>query len=240
MPGSAPVTGSPDPAAPPTSVASLTVSGTRGERGEVTLEDGTRLTLAADDLLATGLRAGDPVDVQMRAILVEGALLWEAREAALRLLSHRARARGELARRLREKGTPAGLVARTLDELEERGYLDDAAFARAWVADRLRLRPRGRRVLLSELRKKGVADGVAREAVDHAFSAHQASDARIAGDLAQGWLRRQPPRVREALLAGERTPEREKALRRYQGFMARRGIAGGLALAALDGERSRE
>ena len=37
------------------------------------------------------------------------------------------------------------------------GYLDDAAFARAWVESRDRARPRGARALRDELRRKGVA-----------------------------------------------------------------------------------
>ena len=49
---------------------------------------------------------------------------------------------------------------------------------------------------------------------------------------------RQPDRVVEALLSLERTPEREKALRRFQGFMARRGIPGGIALQVLQDLRA--
>jgi len=226
------VTETPPPS--PTTLASARVSGARGEKTTVALEDGTTLTLATEDFLATGLRAGDPVDEQLHAALTQAGLLWEIREAGLRLLSHRARSRRELETRLRKKGFPAGLVARVAAELEGRGYLDDAAFARAWAADRLRLRPRGRRALERELRGKGVAEGVAAAALDRAFREAGATEAGIARELLQGWIRRQPPAVAKALLARDRTPEREKALRRFQGFMARRGVAAGSALQALE------
>ncbi|MDT8342521.1 MAG: regulatory protein RecX [Longimicrobiales bacterium] len=202
------------------------------------LEDGTELTLATEDFLATGLRTGDPVDAQLRAGLMEGALLWQAREAALRLLSHRARARRELETRLRKKGFPAALVSRVAGELEARGYLDDAAFARAWVADRLRLRPRGRRALQRELQGKGVDAAVAEAALERVFRERGASEAAIAREVGEGWLRRQPPALAAALLAPDRTPEGERALRRFLGFMARRGIAGGAALETLEALRT--
>ncbi|HSG47110.1 MAG TPA: RecX family transcriptional regulator [Longimicrobiales bacterium] len=221
----------------PTRLASARVSGNHGERTTVVLEDGTELTLATDAFLATGLRAGDPVDEQLRAGLVEAGLLWEAREAGLRLLSHRARSRRELETRLRRKGFPGKLVSRVAGEMEERGYLDDDAFARAYVSDRLRLRPRGRRALERELRGKGVDAGVAEAALERVFQEQGTTDADIAREVGSGWVRRQPQGLVEALLARERTPEGEKALRRFQGFMGRRGITGGVALQVLEALR---
>lgn len=225
------------PPSEPTRLTSARVAGSRGERTTIALEDGTEITLDTEAFLATGLRTGDPVDEQLRSTLVEAGLLWEIREAGLRLLSHRARSRRELETRLRKKGLPGRLVGRVAGELEERGYLDDAAFARAWASDRLRLRPRGRRALERELRGKGVDAGVAAAALDEVFSREDATEAGIARELARGWIRRQPRGVADALRARDRTPEREKALRRFQGFMARRGIAGGLALQVLEALR---
>lgn len=222
------------PLPPSTRLVSVRVAGTRGERTTLSLEDGTELTLDTEAFLATGVRTGDPVDEQLRATLVEAGLLWEIREAGLRLLSHRARSRRELETRLRKKGFPGRLVGRVAGELEARGYLDDDAFARAWASDRLRLRPRGRRALERELRGKGVDAAVAGAALDHVFEREGATELGIARELARGWMRRQPRRVVETLRSRERAPEREKALRRFQGFMARRGIAGGIALQVLE------
>jgi regulatory protein len=46
--------------------------------------------------------------------------------------------------------------------LHEKGYLDDEAFARFWVDNRNRFRPRGAQALRYELRQKGVE----RETID--------------------------------------------------------------------------
>lgn len=220
--------------APSTRLAGVSVSGARGEKAKVTLEDGLELVLNTEAFLAEGLRTGDPVDAQLRARLVEAGLRWQIREAALRLLSHRARSRGELATRLRRKDFPSRLIRPVLDELENRGWLDDAEFARSFIRDRLRLRPRGRRALLAELRKKGVEAGVAEAALDEIFADPEHSEREIAFSLAEAWLRRQPPALAEALLAGGREPTAQKAQRRFQGHLARRGIPGGLIREALD------
>ena len=79
--------------------------------------------------------------------------------AGARLLEARPRSTDEVRRRLLEAGFQAALVEIALDRLTELGYLDDAAFARAWVESRDRARPRGARALRDELRRKGVAPG---------------------------------------------------------------------------------
>jgi regulatory protein len=74
--------------------------------------------------------------------------------AAARFLETRPRSSDEVRRRLRDAGYRADLVEGTLDRLTELGYLDDAAFARAWVESRDRARPRALRY---ELRRMGIA-----------------------------------------------------------------------------------
>lgn len=217
-----------------TRVEAVHIAGAEGGRTTVVLEDGEEIVLGTDTFLGTGLSTGDPVDPALRATLVEAGVRWAIREAALRLLAHRARARRELERRLRRKEFPGGLVREVADELEARGYLDDRAFARSWIADRLRLRPRGRLALRAELRKKGVDRGVIDQALDEAFASEAVSERDIAVELARTWVRRQPDPLVAALLSREQSEAGQKARRRYQGFMARRGIRAGLSLDALD------
>ena len=76
--------------------------------------------------------------------------------AAARFLEARPRSSDEVRRRLRDAGYRADLVDGALERLTELGYVDDAAFARAWVESRDRARPRGARALRDELRRMGV------------------------------------------------------------------------------------
>lgn len=76
--------------------------------------------------------------------------------AAARFLEARPRSSVEVRRRLCDAGYRADLVEGALERLTELGYLDDAAFARAWVESRDRARPRGARALRDELRRMGV------------------------------------------------------------------------------------
>ena len=95
--------------------------------------------------------------------------------AGARFLEARPRSADEVRRRLREAGYRPDLVEGTLVRLTELGYLDDAAFARAWVELRDRARPRGARALRDELRRLGVA-------TTDVEAALAAREARAAGD----------------------------------------------------------
>ena len=132
----------------------------------------------------------------------------EVLAAAARFLEARPRSTDEARRRLRDAGYRVDLVDAALDRLTELGYLDDAAFARAWVESRDRARPRGARALRDELRRKGVAT------VD-AEAALAAREARASGD--------DPDDPRSALGVGERAPSEASDEAAAASLLARKG-----------------
>jgi regulatory protein len=84
-------------------------------------------------------------------------------DAAAAFLAVRPRSVAETSRRLRRLGYPGPLVEEVVTKLIEVDYLDDEAFARAWVESRDRARPRGELALRRELAHKGIDRQVADE-----------------------------------------------------------------------------
>jgi len=86
-----------------------------------------------------------------------------AREAALKLLDRSRRTRSDLARRLRDRGFEEAVIEQVLTRLEGVGLVDDAEYARAFLAGRWGRRPSGWRRLEADLRARGVpAEAIAR------------------------------------------------------------------------------
>jgi regulatory protein len=83
-----------------------------------------------------------------------------ALEIAARFLGARPRTRWELERRLLRAGASHEVVEATLRRLQGLGYVDDEAFGRWWLQQRDRHAPRGRRMLVAELRQRGVPRAV--------------------------------------------------------------------------------
>lgn len=126
-----------------------------------------RVSVFVDGAFAVGLSAAAASDLglEIGRELAEDELrrmafaaeVDRAHARALRYLRDRLRSRHELEQRLRRYGYDGDVVAATVKLLAAGGLVDDRALAGAWVRDRVRLKPKGRRALRAELAAKGVA-----------------------------------------------------------------------------------
>ncbi|MEV5962385.1 regulatory protein RecX [Kribbella sp. NPDC051952] len=138
-----------------------------------------------------------------------------ARTILLDKLSGQPRTRAELAGLLAEREIPDEVADEVLDRFTEVGLIDDAAFANAWVESRHRGRGLGKRALAQELRRRGVDDELARDALDELEPEQEEETARAL--------------VRKKLRS-MRSLDRQVAMRRLLGMLARKGYPGGLAM----------
>lgn len=160
----------------------------------------------------------EPKPKQAVAELPEDEQETIARKILLDALTGQARSRKELADKLEKKEVPAALATRLLDRFEEVGLIDDEAFAKAWIASRQPGKGLARRALAQELRRKGIDDEVARDALDEI----DPDDEREAG-------RRM---VRRKLRSLERFDDQTKT-RRLVGMLARKGYGAGVAFSIV-------
>jgi regulatory protein len=144
-----------------------------------------------------------------------------ARTILLDKLAAQPRTRAELADLLAEREIPDEIAAALLDRFSEVGLIDDAAFATAWVESRHRGRGLGKRALAQELRRKGVDDELARDALDELDPDQEEATARAL-------VRKKLPSMRSL--------ERQVAMRRLLGMLARKGYPGSLAMTVIKQE----
>ena len=175
--------------------------------------DGELLCIVPEETVSDlQLRVGQTAPPQLLEQMESVPAGSEALEEALRLLGRRARSRVELIRQLRRGGHAPGAIESAIRRCDELKYLDDEAFARAHVRDRLKFKPRGRRILMAELRTRGVDEKDATRAIDEVFSDAEVNEADLADGLARKRLRS---------LESLPTPV---ARRRLTAYLARRGF----------------
>jgi regulatory protein len=138
-----------------------------------------------------------------------------ARKILLDQLTGQARSRAELASKLAKKAVPEEIAERLLTRFEEVGLVDDEAFARSWVQSRQSGKGLARRALAQELRRKGIDDHVARDALDEVDPDDEVESARML--------------VRRKMRAVQRV-DRNTAIRRLTGMLARKGYPSGVAM----------
>ncbi len=137
-------------------------------------------------IIAARLKPGQLLaDAEIQALQAEGSIE-TAYDRTLNYLSYRPRSRAEVVRYLEKRDLPEGQIETVVERLERAGLLDDEAFARYWVENRERHRPKGLRALRYELREKGIGNEIMDRvlvSVDVSDSAYR-SAARKARQLA--------------------------------------------------------
>lgn len=138
------------------------------ERASIYLDGEFAFGLPAIEVARRGLVAGMELTAADISELLAVDEIERAVAAALAFVSYRPRSIRETRDRLRQKGYEPPAVDAAIERMTGWGYLDDEAFARWWVENRAEHRPRGRSLLASELRAKGVAQDITSEAVAEA------------------------------------------------------------------------
>ncbi|MBR9979363.1 MAG: RecX family transcriptional regulator [Bacteroidetes bacterium] len=136
--------------------------------------------------LCKGMELGEP----LRREIEEYDNRVQAKIVAERLIATRMRSEQEIREHLVLKGFPEEIADETINDFRRVRLLDDGEFARAWIRDRLRLRPRAAAMLRVELRRKGVADMLIDQALGELFA--DKDEAEIARELADSYCRKHP------------------------------------------------
>ncbi len=179
----------------------LSVSEVRRGWVLVSLGDGSVL-LPSQAAEAMNLRPGSLVDgeaLHREAVRLQAA---DARRYANRYLAMAERSTGRLEAKLRQRGYMPEVVRGCLEWAREYGLVDDLRYARAFAAGRLL----GRSALRARLRKNGVAEEAAAEVTAEADDAGRVEELTKIVRRKYGTL-----------------GDRERALRRAAGWLARRG-----------------
>ena len=138
-------------------------TGRNGRTVTVKLEGGESFPLP--EPTAAGLHPGQTLEPGEIERLKRESRLEDAYGRCLGLLARRPRSRAEIERYLRGRKLAEAEASSVLERLAERGWIDDLKFARLWVENRQEFRPRSGRALRLELRRFGIPDDDAREAL---------------------------------------------------------------------------
>ena len=165
---------------------------------------------------ANELNVGQVLSASDVARLREGEEVGKAYEKVLGFLAHRPRSEAEVSMRLVRYGLSKEVAQVVLQRLRTANLIDDVVFAEFWVDNRRSFRPRGRRALRVELRRKGILDEVIEDVLENV---DELADARRATSHQASRLRGVP------------LHERRKKLRE---FLMRRGFEYEVVSDAID------
>ncbi len=137
----------------------------RTDRYSVFVDNKYSFSLSESALLNEGLASGQELDERRLADLKDASGTDKAYGNALRYVAMRPRSIWEMEMYLRRKDIEEPVSKQIIERLEAVGLLDDAVFARAWVANRRLLKSTSKRKLRLELRQKHLSPAVIDQAM---------------------------------------------------------------------------
>ena len=144
----------------------------RKDRYSVYIDDAYSFSLSEAALLEAKLVTGQELDRGQVKTYKQLAAEDKLYGNALRYVVMRRRSRWEMESYLKRKDASPALSEQILSKLSDLGFVDDLAFAQAWVENRHLLRPTSRRKLQQELHAKRVST----EIIDKVLRADQTSE----------------------------------------------------------------
>lgn len=151
----------------------------RNDRYSIYGDDKYIFSLSENELLNLGLKIGQEFDENELEELRQKAVLDKAFDRSLNLISRRRRSTWEMQQYLKQKDYETEIIETILNMLSIKGYLDDAAFAEAWINSRRLLKNTSKRRLQQELRAKRVPD----EIISQALENDQADESEVLKEL---------------------------------------------------------
>ena len=138
-------------------------------KSDVTIyfDNDSLLFLAVEVFLKSGLKKGDDISEDRFSLLIEQNKIFHIRQRAFRLLGRRQHSSSELSRKLWNKDYEQKLIDEVIDDLQNKGYLDDKEFIRAFVAEKSKAKNWSSKKIKAELFKRGVASKLIDETLNH-------------------------------------------------------------------------
>lgn len=143
----------------------------------------------------------------------------KAKAYAYKLISKRLYTEYEISEKLKKREFSPPVIRQVLNELRDYNYVNDLEFARLWIKTRLRLKPKGERLLRLELIKRGITKDTANQALAEVLKDY--SQEALALNLAKRRIERL--KLETSL----------KTRRKIFSFLQRRGFSSAIIFRAL-------
>ncbi|MCL2235753.1 MAG: RecX family transcriptional regulator [Defluviitaleaceae bacterium] len=165
------------------------------------------------DLLAHGLEIGQNLDEEQLGKIRHEVEFASARDSAVKYLGRGMKSIRQVEDKLAEKEYSAESIQEVLELLTQRGYLDDVAYATAFINQKTKLNNFGRYRIERELQEKGVSES-------HIAAAYQnmQEDGDGESDLTLA------ARALEKKVRHKGLPTDPKELQKLKSYLSRRGF----------------
>lgn len=150
-------------------ISSISVQKKNKERYSIFVDEEFLIGVAEQTLLKFNLAKGDAVTPKLFRKLQREEGRFKVKSYFLKLLGRRDHARKELFTKALKKEYPKEVINNVLDELQQKGFINDRGFADKFASDKARLSKWGPAKIKAHLLKKGLDKTDAEKSIQKAF-----------------------------------------------------------------------
>lgn len=147
-------------------ITSIIVQKRNPKRFNIYIDGDYKFSANSDDIIELGIREGSVLDQSGLDDLVYRCQFKDAFDRSCRFLGVRARSEYEIKTKLKSDGYDESVISIVVDRLIEMKLIDDREFARMWIEERNLLKPSSKRVLIDELKDKGIDKQIISDTID--------------------------------------------------------------------------
>ena len=141
----------------------------RKDRYNIYIDDEFRFGVDENTLIRFDLQKGKEIGEEEIENIENEEVVVKAFNSAIRSLKLRDHSEKEIKDKLRQKEFNNSVIEKAIAKLYKLDFLNDERFARIWVSDRIKLKPKGKKALEIELKQKGVHSNIIEKVLEKSF-----------------------------------------------------------------------
>jgi len=150
-------------------ITQIEVQKKRKDRYNIYVDDEFKFGVDENTLIKFDLQKGREIaEAEVEGIENEEIVV-KAFNSAIRSLKLRDHSEKEIRDKLKRKEFNNSVIEKAIAKLYKLDFLNDKRFAKIWVSDRIKLKPKGKKALKIELRQKGVDPNIIENVLEECF-----------------------------------------------------------------------
>ena len=137
-------------------ITSTEMDGKEERAYKIYIDNAYSFSVREEDYFRFNLYDKDEISEEEIKIIKNTANFSAAKSKAFVYLSYKFRTEKEVRLKLEDDGFNCDVTEKVLNELKAEGYINDSLYVRKYLHDRRKLNPKSKRMLMVELRKKGI------------------------------------------------------------------------------------
>lgn len=136
------------------------------DRFSIYLDERFAFTISEDDYIGMNLYEKKDLTDEELDYIKNTLNFRDAKNAAVKYLSLKIRTENEVRLKLLEDGYDNDSIEKSIEELKSIGYINNKLYAQKFIFDRIKLKPKSKKMLKFELMNKGIDENIIEEVLD--------------------------------------------------------------------------